>query len=209
MLKLTLESATYSETDFPRFNPDGFREVRTAVDLARMKRTIGMSIDDMREASRALEMAIDRKNAEQRIAIERFERDRQACFDGLTAITASIAKVRCSALRSCQLENLRDHAVTLYGMKDFDGVRRELAKLTVQVRDAVQPARPPASRQGGVPIAASASSQFYRGQSLERAGRLREAVEAYHGALAIDAHHVQAKAALARLVGRTAAGGAR
>lgn len=207
MLNLTLDSAVYCETDFARFNPEGFRQVRAAVELAQMKRTIGMSLEDMHDASKALEAAIERKNAEQRVAMERFERERQKCFDALRGLTDRIMRSGCERLRRSQIENCRDHLVTLFGLKDFGAVRREMPKLEELMRAAEASAQRGVSEIMPSPSGESASSHYYRGQALERSNRRADAVEAYNRALAIDSRHVQAKVALARLVGRTSAAG--
>ena len=57
MLRLSLESAPYTELDLPRFNPDGFLSVQQAVELAQQDKAPAPTPDDLQRATNALRAA--------------------------------------------------------------------------------------------------------------------------------------------------------
>lgn len=205
MLNLKREYAIYNESDLGRFNPDGLQRVKAAVELAGMRRTLGMTLADLEAANQAMALALEVKHSEQRLAMERFERERQACYDAIQAVATDVAHRELDDDQRRQVDNRLGHLATLFGLKDFARAQRECAELdsALQAAEAARRRTPPPVTAGIV--GDSASSYFYRGAALERAGRRPEAVAAYEQALGRDPRHLQAKIALGRLVAATPA----
>ncbi|MCI0557978.1 MAG: hypothetical protein MN733_05745, partial [Nitrososphaera sp.] len=126
MLNLALESAAYSELDFPQFNPRGFDRVRQAVEVALQAKALAQTSGELREATNALHATIDIKNIEHQIARINFEAKRQRTFDALHAALESFRTAYLPAPRHLEVENRLDHLITLFNLKDFDAVSREL-----------------------------------------------------------------------------------
>jgi tetratricopeptide (TPR) repeat protein len=199
MLRLTLDSAPYTELDFPRFNPEGFRRIQQAVEMAQQQKAFAQGADDVQQATFALRMAAERKNLEQQIAQKNFEAQRRQAFEGLKVLYASFRKTTFGGARRLEAETRIDHLVTLFNLKDFDAVLKQIPAAKDMLANKPVRFRPPvpAASNGGQPQ--SATALFLRAQQLERAGDNRRAVELYGQVLERNPRHFQAINRLNRL----------
>ncbi len=195
--------ALYSEADFRDAKPEGFRAVQDAFETARQKRVIGMNEEQVRDAARAMQIAVERKSAEQRVAEQRFLAERDAAFDVIAEASAEVARTRLSGWRGKQGEHLIEHATTMYSEKRFGDARAAVAEVQCVLREGVQhrPTNRFVPRPIGSRVAESTSptSEFYRGHRLEQAGDIAGAVHAYDRVLTLGPGHIQAVAGLKRL----------
>lgn len=204
MLQLNIESAPYSESDFPQFNPEGYQRVLRAVEMARQSKVLAQNSEDLREATAGLRAAGDIRNAEQRIAQRNFEEERGRTFGALRSVLEGLKAARLPAPRRLEVENRLDHLITLFNLKDFAAVHKGLAAVHGLLKQGDPRARTPRRASDGTRQEArppSLSSLLRRGESLERAGRAREAVEIYGQILGRDPQHFQARKRLQQLAG--------
>jgi tetratricopeptide (TPR) repeat protein len=196
MLQLTRDSAPYSELDFPQFNPRGFIRVRQAVEVAQQRRNLAQSAEELREATNALRLANDIKNAEQHVAQKNFEVEREKAFTALDDIVRRFAKTHLPKPKSLEIENQLDHLITLFNLKDFSKVLREVGNVLQRIKG--RPARPNPDRYTSPrpfrprPETQSISSLYKRGLALECANRRREAIEVYGQVVQRNPRHWQA-----------------
>ena len=195
MLRLSLESAPYTELDLPKFNPEGFRSVQQAVELAQQDKALAQFPDELHWATNALRAAGERKTLEQQIAQKNFEGERQKAFQALKSLRTSFFKAHLSAARSLEIETRIDHLITLFNLKDFDAVHHEIRP----VRDMLRPKAPrpllvpgPRSCHGRTAQPQSATTLFQKALALERSGNIRQAVEVYGQVLERNPRHFQA-----------------
>ena len=196
MLQLNRDSAQYSELDFPQFNPHGFKRVRQAVELAQQRRALAQSVEEAREATNTLRLANDVKHAEQQVALRNFETEREKTFAALSAMVNRFAKTYLPMPKRLELEQQLDHLITLFNLKDFAAVCRELDRVIKRFNNA--PSRSEhdrfsfARRTRSQPKPQNVSSLFKHGLWLERAGRRREAIDIYGQVLQRNPQHWQA-----------------
>lgn len=196
MLQLNRASAPYSELDFPQFNPKGFVRVRQAVEVAQQAKALAQTPEELRDATNALRAANDIKNAEQQIAQKNFQMEREKAFEMLSAALTRFSNARLPAPKRLELENRLDNLITLFNLKDFSAVYREIPGTLDMMKSMLD--RPKTENHAfkrpyrGAPPPQSASSLFRHGQALERAGRTREAVEVYGQVLKRHPSHSQA-----------------
>jgi TolA-binding protein len=197
MLQLKRDSAPYSELDFPQFNPKGFVRVRQAVEVAQQARALAQTPEELRDATTALRAANDIKNAEQQVAQKNFETEREKAFATLASAQTRFSNARLSAPKCLEIENRLDNLITLFNLKDFDAVHREIPAMLNMMKSG--PYRPNQERhtfkradRSVPPPPQSISSLFRHGQTLERMGRAREAVEVYGQVLRQNPSHFQA-----------------
>ena len=208
MIRLTLESASYSELDFPRYNPEGFEEVHHAVELARQLKALADSPDELKTALAALREAQERKVLHQQIARRSFEGDRQRAFNALRSAIARCQKSEKNWARSHAVEDHLDHLITLYTMKEFDAVLRELPRVEQLLAPTPTETKLQPRAIGSSPSwtdlqpRESATSLFRRGLAFEQQGRIAEAVEAYERCLGRSPRHFQATTRLEQLRSR-------
>lgn len=181
---------TFTETDFLRFNPEGFEAVKETIESARLKRALALTAEEMREAALVLQGALDRKNAERRLAEERFNHERQRAQEALEVVSGACGR----GSRNCDPEIL-DEITRLVG--------RFMAKQFGEARDGAfalqRRMRVTEERRPRVGQTTSASSHFYNGVRLEQVGDVGAAVRAYEDCLAVNPRHVQALGRLERL----------
>lgn len=207
MLQPNIESAPYSELDFPRFNPQGFVRVTQAVECAQQAKALARTLEEMREATAALRAAADIKGAEQQVARANFEAERREAFDVLKGTFERVGRASLSPARRLEVENRLDHLVTLFNMKEFASVRRESVRISGGPE--VTPERPRTVRRTPGRVReheTTLSALFRRGLALERAGRTREAVEVYGRIIARYPNHTQAIGRLKQIGSRQASG---
>jgi hypothetical protein len=210
MLHLSLENAPYSEMDFAKFNSEGFRRISTAIEMAQQTRALAQDTDDLAKANSALRAAGERRHLEQQIAQKNFEAERKRAFDAVKPLIDRFKKMIMPPPRRLEIENRLDHLITLFNMKDFGSVRREATSVaaTLDRRPSFPPTHPirnwPQDRGPKPPVppqSQSVTALFQRGLSLERAGRLRQAVETYGRVLERNPNHLQAKKRLSKING--------
>jgi len=194
MLQLNKDSAPYSELDFPQFNPKGFVRVRQAVEVAQQAKALAQTPDELRAATNALRAANDIKNAEQQIAHKNFETEREKAFVMLRAALTRFSNAQLPAPKRLELENRLDNLITLFNLKDFGAVHREIRGTLDMMKSMPyrpKPERPTYRRsyRSEPPPRQSISSLFRRGQALERAGRTRAAIEVYGQVLKLNPNH--------------------
>lgn len=208
MLHLSLDNAPYSEMDFARFNFEGFRRISTAIEMAQQTRALAQDTDDLAEANNALRAAGERKHLEQQIAQKNFEAERKRAFDAVKPLLDRSKRMMMPPQRRLEIENRLDHLITLFNMKDFGAVHREAPSVAASLdrRPSLPPAYPirdwPQDRgpkRPAMPRSQSVTSLFQRGLALERAGKLRQAVEAYGRVLERNPNHLQAKKRLSKI----------
>jgi len=203
MLQLKLESASYSELDFPLFNGAGFTAVQQAVEVAQQTRALAQAPEDLQKAAWMMRAAADRKNHEQEIAMRNFDASRQKAFDALRKAMDALRGSSIWGPRRQEMENRVDHLVTKFSLKSFAEVERDarqlLPRLIAPVPVAPQPISP-VVRPFSPPVVRpvfempqSASAWFERGCALERRGRQADAMDAYRQALRMNPRHFQAE----------------
>lgn len=195
MLQLHKDSAGYSELDFPQFNGRGFDRVKQAVELAHQRRALAQSPEDLRDATMALRLANDIKNAEQQVARQNFEAEREKAFNALHAAVKRIDRMFLPPPTRVEIENQLDHLITLFNLKDFRTMQRRLGGLLKRIeRTSVRSRHDDSAsnqRSRHRPWPQSVSSLFKRGLALERSGRRREAIEVYGQIVKRNPHHRQ------------------
>jgi tetratricopeptide (TPR) repeat protein len=211
MLQLRIESASYSELDFPLFNGAGFKAIQQAVELAQQARALAQTPEELQKAAWMMRAAADRKNQEQEIAMRSFNEARQTAFETLKKLAGAFDKSALWGQKRLEVENQIDHLVTKFSLKNFTEVAREAGRLLPRLNapTPVRPAPPPpawlprpARMSSAQPISSkpqSASAWFERGCAMERKGRRSEAIEAYRQALQMNPRHFQAENHLNRL----------
>jgi hypothetical protein len=196
--------------DFAKFNPEGFRRISTAVEMAQQTKALALDTNDLAEANNALRAAGERKRLEQQIAQKNFEAERKRAFDAVKRLLYRFKKMMMPPPRRLEIENRLDHLITLFNMKDFDAVRREASSVaaTLDRRPSFPPRFPirnwPQDRGPKPPVSSgsqSVTALFQRGLALERAGKLRQAVEVYGRVLERNPNHLQAKKRLNKFNG--------
>lgn len=208
MLQPNIDSAPYSELDFPRFNPQGFVRVTQAVECAQQARALARTPEEMREATAALRAAADIKSAEQQVARANFEAERREAFDALSGACERAGRARLSPARRLEVENRLDYLVTLFNMKEFAAVLREstaVPVMTGEIREQTALRTPERRRRHALP-APTLSELFEHGRSLELDGRTREAVEVYGRIIARHPNHSQAIGRLKQIGSRQSGG---
>jgi tetratricopeptide (TPR) repeat protein len=205
MLQLSLDSAPYTELDFPKFNSEGFRRIQQAVEMAQQQKALAQTAEDLQRATHSLRDIAERKSLEQRIAQKNFESQRRQTFEALQGLHQSFRSARLQGARRLEVETRLDHLTTLFHLKDFDAVTRQIPGvrsmlLGKTLRSMSAPA--PSSYNGSAGQAQSATALFLRAQQLERAGDIRKAVEVYGQVLERNPRHFQAIHRLNRISGQ-------
>lgn len=203
MLQLNLDSAPYTELDFARFNPEGFQRVRQAVEMAQQMKTLAQSQEELREAANTLRAAAERKNLEQQIAQHNFEAERQKAYEELDGLISEFQSAFLPAPRRLDVETRIDHLITLFNLKDFAAVHKEVAQAKGMLKLRPVPfksQRPaPQKRWDTGPTPQSATAFFQHGLQLERVGDKRGAIEAYGQVLQRNPGHFHAIQRLQRI----------
>lgn len=208
MLDLKLESASYSELDFPIYNGPGFAAVQQAVAVAQQTRALAQNPEELQKATWLMRSAADRKNHEQTTAMRNFDEARKKAYEAVWKIAVGLSRSTISGSRRLELENTLDHLVTKFGLKNFPEVEREAAKMVTTLNSpkliaphaqlrpasAFRPALPPTRREPQ-----SASAWFELACTLERKSRTAEAINGYRQALRLNPRHFQAENHLNRL----------
>jgi tetratricopeptide (TPR) repeat protein len=200
MLRLTRDSAPYTELDFPKFNAEGFRRIQHAVEMAQQQRAFAQTADEVQQAAAALRMAAERKSLEQQIAQKNFEIQRNQTFERLKALRNSYHKATLKAPRRLEVETRIDHLVTLFNLKDFDTVLKQISGVQESLNERISSVRFPTPRSTDSPQ--SATALFLKAQQTEKAGDVRRAVELYGQVLERNPRHFQAIHRLNRLTTR-------
>lgn len=201
MLRLSLESAPYTELDFPKFNPEGFRRIQQAVEVAQQQKVLAQGPDELQQATNSLRAVAERKGLEQQIAQKNFESRRRQTFEALQTLQSGFRSARLQGARRLEAETRIDHLVTLFNLKDFDAIMGQV--LAVKNRLHRQPVRSmPASSSYRNVADQSATALFLRAQELERRGDIPQAVEVYGQVLERNPRHFQAINHLNRISGR-------
>jgi tetratricopeptide (TPR) repeat protein len=192
MLRLTLDGAPYTELDFPKFNPNGFRRVQQGVELAQQQKALAQNSDDLRRAAEALRTAAERKSLEQQLAQRNFEATRQRTFQTLQGLITCFHSTKLFGARRLEIETRIDHLITLYNLKDFDAVQRQevIVKGMLQTKPSVL--RRPRFAQPIRHQPESATALFQKASAMERSGRWQQAIEAYRQVLERNPRHFQA-----------------
>lgn len=196
MLQLTLESAPYTELDFPKFNPEGFRRIHQAVELAQQQKVLAQTAEELQRATNSLRDIGERKALEQRIAQKTFEAQRNQAFSDLQRLQTAFRAAPLRGGRRLEVETRIDHLITLFHLKDFDGVISQIAAARYMLHSkAPRPMTASAATyiyRKPVASSESATALFLRGQALERAGDIRKAIEVYGQVLERNPRHFQA-----------------
>jgi tetratricopeptide (TPR) repeat protein len=208
MLDLKLESASYSELDFPIYNGPGFAAVQQAVAVAQQARALAQNPDELQKATWLMRAAADRKNHEQATAMRNFEEVRKKAYEAVRKAALGLSRSSVSGPHRLELENTLDHLVTKFGLKNFSEVERAAAQMVTTLNTPRPMAPRPQPRPAPVfcpaPTSArrepqSASAWFELACTLERKGRTAEAINAYRQALRLNPRHFQAENHLNRL----------
>jgi tetratricopeptide (TPR) repeat protein len=204
MLQLKLESASYSELDFPLFNGAGFTAIQRAVEVAQQTRALAQTPEDLQKAAWMMRAAADRKNHEQEIAMRNFDGARQKAFQALRKAMDALRESSIWGPKRQEMENRVDHLVTKFSLKSFAEVERDARQLLPRlsapapltprpIPSVSRPFTPPPVSRPVFDVPQSASAWFERGCALERHGRQAEAMEAYRQALQMNPRHFQAE----------------
>lgn len=164
MLRLNLESAPYTELDFQKFNPEGFRRIRHAVEMAKQQKALAQSPDELQYAVNSLRAVAERKFLEQQIAQKNFELQRGPTFEALRALQSGFRSTGLDELHRIEIENQIDHLVTLYSLKNFDAIRQQLPAVEEMLR----------RQPSGSMLAFSSHGNFARARCLSWPERERE-----------------------------------
>src|ERR1700687_3726571 len=111
MLDLKLESASYSELDFPLYNGPGVAAVQQAVAVAQQARALAQNPEELQKATWLMRAAADRKNHEQATAMRNFEEARKKAYEAVRKAAAGLSRSRMSGPRRLEMENTLDHLV--------------------------------------------------------------------------------------------------
>jgi tetratricopeptide (TPR) repeat protein len=213
MIDLKLESASYSELDFPLYNGPGFAAVQQAVAVAQQARALAQNPDELQKATWLMRSAADRKNHEQAIAMRNFDMAREKAYNALRTAATRLSQSRIAGPQRLDLENTMDHLITKFGLKNFPEVERESTRVTAALTLNVPKPIPPRPAPASAPVfrtnppntrrePQSASAWFEMARMLERQGRTDEAIHAYRQALRLNPRHFQAENQLNRLTFR-------
>ena len=168
--------------------------------MAQQQRALAQSSDELQQAAQALRAASDRKILEQQIAQKNFELERQRVFDALREYQTRLASSALWGPRRLEAENRLESLITLFNLKDFDAVRRELPDIhDLMERAKTRYHRPTMVPTRSRPGSTSASALFEQGRACEREGRVRDAIEAYGKVLDLNPRHFQAVNRLKRI----------
>jgi tetratricopeptide (TPR) repeat protein len=160
--------------------------------MAQQQKALAQTPEELRQAAGNLRAAGERKNLEQQIARQSFEAERQKRFQDIEVLQRQFHAARLPGSRRLEIETRIDHLVTLFNLKDFAAVKKEIGNVKEMMQNRPQPAAVasvPSNHGGG---ADSATSLFNKALALERAGDVRQAVEAYGRVLERNPRHFQA-----------------
>jgi tetratricopeptide (TPR) repeat protein len=203
MLRLSLESVPYTELDFPKFNPEGFRRIQQAVEVAQQQKLLAQGPDELQQAINSLRSVAERKALEQQIARKNFDARRRQTFEALRTLQSGFGAARLQGARRLEAETRIDHLVTLFNLKDFDAVMAQVPAVKDRLqRPTVRSMPAPSSYRNVADQPQSATALFLRAQELERTGDIRQAVEVYGQVLQRNPRHFQAINHLNRISGR-------
>lgn len=195
MLRLSLESAPYTELDFPRFNPEGFRRIQQAVEMAQQQKALAQSAEELQQATNWLRAVAERKSLEQQIAQKDFEAQRRKTFEALKTLQSGFRSALLQGARRLEVETQIDHLTTLFHLKDFDAVTEQVPAVKAMLRGRTLRSMPtPVTSLYGSNAGQtqSATTLFLRARRLEQAGDVRQAVEVYGQVLERNPRHFQA-----------------
>lgn len=205
MLQLSLDSAPYTELDFPKFNPEGFRRIQQAVEIAQQRKALARSAEELQQATNSLRDVAERKSLEQRIAQKNFESQRRETFEALQALHRGFRTARLQVARRLEVETRIDHLTTLFHLKDFDAVIKQIPAVRSMLHGKTHRSMSTAATSsygGNTGQTQSATALFLRAQQLERAGDIRTALEVYGQVLERNPRHFQAIHHLNRINGQ-------
>jgi len=197
MLDITRDSVQFSEREFKAYNPKGYAELGESLEILEQKKALARTAEEKREICMLLDGLEQQRRLSLELAEERFRQARDRAYEEIERVRALTARKRLAGRARQEIENLLEHAVTVYAMKDFTRAGEAAARIARQIRD-VGPKVVRFQRPDEV------TRLIAVGERLEREGRLREALQVYARVLELRPEEPRVKARLQTITARPA-----